>query len=49
MSFSRVQGWARDGWLIVDMDVVGKYGVNLGTLKGYLVREKEALEKGFDD
>ena len=43
------QGWARDGWLDVDMDQVREYGVEVGTLKGFLEREKEALERAFDD
>ena len=43
------QGWARDGWLDVDVDEVRGYGVEMGTLKGYLVREREALGRGFND
>src|SRR4051794_24627952 len=30
------QGWARDGWLDVDMDEVRGYGVKVGTLRGFL-------------
>ena len=43
------QGWARDGWLDVDVDEVRNYGVEMGTLKGFLEREKEALSRSFDD
>lgn len=43
------QGWARDGWLDVDMDQVREYGVEVGTLRGFLEREKEALGRAFDD
>jgi hypothetical protein len=43
------QGWVRDGWLDVDMQEVRQYGIELGTLKGFLEREKDALARGFDD
>lgn len=48
------QGWMRDGWFVVDaqalrdvgMDGEGGWG---GTLKGFLERERAALEAAFDD
>ena len=43
------QGWTRDGWLDVDVGQVKSYGVEMGTLSGFLEREKEALRRGFDD
>lgn len=46
------QGWARAGWLDVDLEVLGKeereYGVEVGTSRGYSEREREALVQGFD-
>jgi hypothetical protein len=46
------QGWARDGWLDVDVEevrrVLAECGVETGTLRGFLEREKEALGRGFD-
>jgi hypothetical protein len=49
------QGWARDGWLDVDLDEVSGYGleveveVEVGTLRAFLEREREALGRGFGD
>ena len=43
------QGWARDGWLDVDVDEVRSYGVEMGTLRGFLEREKEAVRRSFND
>jgi hypothetical protein len=46
------QGWAGAGRLDVDLEVLGKevreYGVEVGTLRGYSEREREALVQGFD-
>jgi hypothetical protein len=46
------QGWARAGRLDVDLEVLGKevreHGVEVGTLRGYSEREREALVHGFD-
>lgn len=43
------QGWARDGWLDVDVQQVRAEGVDVGTLKASLDREREALGRAFDD
>jgi hypothetical protein len=43
------QGWARHGWLDIDVDEVRQNGIEVGTLKAFLEREKDALARGFDD